>query len=128
MELDIDPIKTAVATAITALAGVVRWYLMNRKHDTKNSPQPPTPTNGNGVVLEQWREIGSQHKGIVDAYRQQVHDAEARVVKLMADKEEQAAELMRQAEEIATLKASVKILEAQVASLLKQVSELEKAK
>ena len=118
-----DTIAGALATIALTLAGILTH--LRRKGKKEASPATVTPPNGNGWS-DQARAIGEANKALILGYQERVTHLEQQNKELMAEKEEMAERIMKQADELSELRASVTILESQVAGLLRQVAELQR--
>ena len=120
-----DTIAGALATIALTLAGILTH--LRRKGRKEASPNTVTATspNGNGWS-DQARAIGEANKALILGYQERVTHLEQQNKELMAEKEEMAERIMKQADELSELRASVTILESQVAGLLRQVAELQR--
>ena len=120
-----DTIAGALATIALTLAGILT-HLRRRVRKAEAGPvAAPPPPNGNGWS-DQARVIGEANKALILGYQERVTHLEQQNKELMAEKEEMAERIMKQSDELSELRASVTILESQVAGLLRQVAELQR--
>ena len=119
-----DTIAGALATIALTLAGILT-HLRRRVRKAEAGSVAAPPPNGNGWS-DQARAIGEANKALILGYQERVTHLEQQNKELMAEKEEMAERIMKQSDELSELRASVKILESQVAGLLRQVAELQR--
>ena len=119
-----DTIAGALATIALTLAGILT-HLRRRVRKAEAGPVAAPPSNGNGWS-DQARVIGEANKALILGYQERVTHLEQQNKELMAEKEEMAERIMKQSDELSELRASVTILESQVAGLLRQVAELQR--